>query len=148
MPPPILAMAKVFNQITCFFTGQTERQIVDRMGFSPYGHMNIQGVDMKCMPADGLTELHRLSFVVHSIERNCQIVPCAAYKKNTLGEVSPNEAFSGLTVDKLDDLNSYMHLRQIEQDEKKDLASREEDIFNHEFLDCVALDVPFCSWSC
>jgi radial spoke head protein 9 len=148
LPQPIWSMAKIFDQITCYFTGQHERQIVDRMGFSAYGHMNIEGVDMKCMPSGGLNEFHRLCYVVYSIEKNCQIVPCAAYKKNTLGEVSPNEAFSGLPVDKLDDLNSYMHLRPVQQAEKKDLASREEDIFNHEFLDCVALDVPYCSWSC
>ena len=61
--------------------------------------------------------------------------------------MAPNDAFSGLTVDKLSDLNSYMHVRPVEQKEKKELADREEDIFNHEFLDCVALDVPNSSWS-
>jgi radial spoke head protein 9 len=117
------------------------------MGFSPFGHLNIQGVDMKNMPANGLTELDRLAFAVHSIDNNCQIVPCGAYKKNTIGEVGPNEAFSGLPVDKLTDLNNYMHVRPVEQQEKIELAKREEDIFNHEFLDCVALDVPVSSWS-
>jgi radial spoke head protein 9 len=117
------------------------------MGFSPFGHMNIQGIDMKTMPANGLTELDRLTFVVHSIDKNCQIVPCGAFKKNTIGEVSPNDAFSGIEVTKVEDLNNYMHLRPVEQPDKKELAGREEDIFNHEFLDNVALDVPFSSWS-
>jgi radial spoke head protein 9 len=117
------------------------------MGFSPFGHMNIQGVDMRTMPANGLTELDRLQFVVYSIENNCQIMPIGAYKKNTLGEVIPNDAFSGLEVSKLEDLNSWMHFRPPEQQEKKDLADRAEDVFNHEFLDNVALDEPRSSWS-
>jgi radial spoke head protein 9 len=116
------------------------------MGFSPFGHMNIQGVDMRAMPANGLTELDRLQFVVHSIDNNCQIIPNGAFKKNTLGEVSPNDAFSGLEVSKLEDLNCYMHLRPVEQSEKKELCAREEDIFNHEFLDNVAVD-PMSTWS-
>ena len=101
--------------------------------------MNIQGVDMRAMPANGLTELDRLQFVVHSIDNNCQIIPNGAFKKNTLGEVSPNDAFSGLEVSKLEDLNCYMHLRPVEQSEKKELCAREEDIFNHEFLYNVAV---------
>lgn len=109
--------------------------------------MNIQGVDMRTMPANGLTELDRLQFVVHSIDNNCQIAPCGSFKKNTLGDVSPNDAFSGLEVSKLDDLNSYMHIRPVEQKDKLELRAREEDIFNHEFLDCVALDNPLSSWS-
>ena len=64
-------MAPLFDQIQCYFSGQHERQIIDRIGFSPYGHLNIQGVDMKNMPANGLTELDRLSFAVHTIENNC-----------------------------------------------------------------------------
>jgi radial spoke head protein 9 len=117
------------------------------MGFSAFGHLSIEGVDMKTMPANGLTELDRLSFVVHSIENNCQIVPCGSYKKNTLGEVAPNDAFNGLELAKLEDLNNYMHLRPVEQEDKRELAQREEDVFNHEFLDNIKLDVPYSSWS-
>ena len=40
-----------------------------------------------------------------------------------------------------------MHLRPCEQKDKIDQASREEDIFNHEFLDNAALQKPDQSWS-
>lgn len=144
---PNMKMGPIFDQISCYFSGQHERQIVDRMGFSPFGHMNIQNVDMRTMPASGLSELDRLAYVIHSIDNCCQIVPCGSFKKNTIGEVAPNDAFSGLEVSKLEDLNNYMHLRPVDQQDKKELAEREEDVFNGEFLDNLALDVPLSSWS-
>jgi radial spoke head protein 9 len=102
---------------------------------------------MKKMPENGLTELDRLSYVIHSIERQCQIVPIGSYKKNTLGEVCVNDAFKGLKFDDLTDLNQYMHLRPIEQQLKRELAEREQDIFTHDFLDNAALETPACSWT-
>lgn len=83
------------------------------MGFSAFGHLNISAIDMKKMPVNGLTELERFSYVVHSIESNCQIVPCGSYKKNTLGEVQLNDAFSGVKIDRLADPTSYMHFRPV-----------------------------------
>lgn len=117
------------------------------MGFSVYGSLSMQGVDMKAMPANGLSELDRLSFVVNSIEHQCQIVPTGSYKKNTLGEVMPNDAFSGLQLLQLVDLNHYMHLRPVEQVDKREQAMREEDVFVADFLDNSALDQPHSSWS-
>ena len=102
---------------------------------------------MKKMPENGLTELDRLSYVIHSIERQCQIVPVGSYKKNTLGEVCVNDAFKGLKFDDLCDLNQYMHLRPIEQKEKRELEEREQDLFTHDFLDNASLEAPACSWT-
>jgi radial spoke head protein 9 len=102
---------------------------------------------MKAMPAIGLTELDRLSYVINAIENQCQIVPCGSYKKNTLGEVLPNDAFAGLATAQLTDLNQFMHLRPVEQEDKREQALREEDIFIADFLDNSALDQPHSSWS-
>ena len=40
-----------------------------------------------------ITELDRLSFIVHWIEDECHIVPEGAYKLTPIQEVRPNEAF-------------------------------------------------------
>lgn len=104
-------------------------------------------VDVSAIPAGGITELHRLSYVINQIERQCQIVPVGSWRKNTLGYVQPNEAYRGLSRKELCSLDSYMHLRPLEQKDKVDLAAREEDIFNHEFLDNAALQKPEQGWT-
>lgn len=104
-------MAPLLDQIQSFFSGQHDRQIVDRMGFSQFGHLNLDCIDRKKMPENGLTELDRLIFVVHNIEKNCQIVPCGSYMKSPSQEIQKNEAFSGCTIQQLTDPNCYMHLR-------------------------------------
>lgn len=53
-----------------------------------------------------------------------------------------NEAYRGLKFDKVVDLESYMHLRPVKQEDKVDLAAREEDIFTHDFLDNASLEKP------
>ena len=99
------------------------------------------------MPENGLTELDRLIFVVHNIEKCCQIVPCGSYMKSPSQEIQKNDAFSGCSIQQLTDANCYMHLRACEQLDKKELAEREEDIFNHEFLDSAKCDLPNGCWS-
>ena len=64
-----------------------------------------------------------------------------------MGYVQPNEAYRGLSRKELCSLDSYMHLRPLEQKDKVDLAAREEDIFNHEFLDNAALQKPEQGWT-
>jgi hypothetical protein len=117
------------------------------MGFSAFGHLNISGIDMKKMPANGLTELDRLCHAVHSIESACQIVPCGSYMKNTNQEIQKNDAFTGCSIKELSDLNNYMHLRPYMQEDKKELAEREEDIFCKDFLDGIKSDLPHGCWS-
>ena len=103
--------------------------------------------DASALPANGITELERLSYVAHMIDRQCQIVPVGSWRKNTLGYVQPNEAFRGLKRTQLCSLDSYMHLRPMEQKDKIDQAAREEDIFCHDFLDNAALQKPEQGWT-
>jgi radial spoke head protein 9 len=44
-------------------------------------------------------------------------------------------------------LDNWCHFRDMESQQKKDLVSRNEAIYNDDFLDCVAEDSPKCSWS-
>ena len=134
---PKFELAHIFNQIQTFFTGESERQIVSSTGSSDQVTLRPGSFKSEDIPAKGLTEQDRLSYVVNTIERQCQIVPVGSFKKNTLKEVKINEAFTGLKFNDMCNLSSYSHLRPLQQREKLDLAGREDDIFNHNFLDCV-----------
>ena len=129
------------------FTGESERRIVDRDSSNDAVRLRDGSFDPESLPANGLTEQDRLSYVVSSIEHQCQVVPVGSFRKNNLGYVQKNEAFRGLKIKDLTSLDSYMHLRPCVQKDKIDQASREEDIFCHDFLDNAALQNPDQSWS-
>lgn len=143
LPDAVASFASTLEQIQTYFFGEHERLLVDTRGFSPFVHL----VGNNPAPCKPITELDRLSFVVHSIDNSCQIFPLGAYKKNTLGEVKRNEAFSGLKLDCNFDLKSYGLLRAVQQGEKKDQAARKADVFVHDFLDKVNEEAPRNAWS-
>ena len=64
-------------------------------------------------------------------------MPVGSYRKNTLGYVQPNDAYRGLQRSQLTSMDSYMHLRSLEQKDKVDLCAREADIFTEAFTDAV-----------
>ena len=129
------------------FTGEAERQIVDSQGFSDQMRLRTDSFDQNSLPAGGITEQDRLSYVVACIEQQCQIVPVGSYRKNTLACVQINDAFRGLKYAELENLECFMHLRPCQQRDKIDLCAREEDIFCHEFLDNAALQKPEEAWT-
>ena len=88
--------ATIFEQFQTMFTGESERQIVDKQGYSDQLRLREGSFDVSALPANGITELERLSYVAHMIERQCHVVPVGSWRKNTLGYVQPNEAFRGL----------------------------------------------------
>lgn len=90
------------------------------MGFSSSGPLRSGSFQAGEIPKCGITELDRLSFVVHSIEYECQIVPVGSYKRTPVGDIHKNEAFRGLKADAAVQLCSYMHFRKAEQAKKVD----------------------------
>ena len=82
-----------------------------------------------------ITELDRLSFTVHQIDVACTLVPVGALKKNTLGEITKNEAFDGISIEKVHHIGAYMHLRPVQNSGKRSMRDRQEDIFEPAFLD-------------
>ena len=76
------------------------------------------------MDGKDVTELDRLSYTVMQIDRQTTVVPVGSYKMSPLNEVSYNEAFEGCMMEKICELNSYMHLRPVQTQEKKSLAAR------------------------
>lgn len=66
------------------------------------------------IPAKHVTELDRVSYIVHTVENDCQVVPKSSYKYTPLHEIKKNEAFHGLTKQQAFDLNNYQHFRVIQ----------------------------------
>ena len=147
LQPAKMAYAPIFEQFQTMFTGESERLIVESSGFSDQLRLREGSFDKSIIPADGIKELDRLSYVVGMIEHQCQIVPVGSYRKNTLGYVQMNDAYRGLKRSQLASMDSYMHLRPLEQKDKIDLCAREADIFTHDFLDNAALQKPEQGWT-
>ena len=91
-----------------YFTGEFDRVIVKATGPG----VVIDPAAGLVMPPKNVTELDRLSYVIHQIENDCQAVPKGAMKFTPLREVRRNEAFRGLKKDNAFDISSYQHFRQ------------------------------------
>lgn len=62
-------------------------------------------------------------------------------------EVRRNEAFKGLKKDQAFKLESYLHFRKPINKDRKEQLDRDEAIYNHNFLDEIASDLPQGSWN-
>ena len=94
-----------------------------------------------------LTELDRLLYHVQAIDSECSIVPQGAMKMTTKHEVARNEAFNGLTQERVGNLESYSHFRVVQDPAKRELLEVDEAIFKENFLEDVAEDKPAGCWS-
>jgi len=102
--------------------------------------------EIKVPPKD-LTEVDRLKYVVLAIENDCQIAPVGAYKMTAQHQVRRNEAFKGLDSSASTDLNSYLHFRNVQTDEKKALLDEPSAPFNSNFLESISGDEPKGCWN-
>lgn len=74
-------------------------------------------------------------------------MPRGAVKKTPLNEVRKNEAFKGLKADEAFDVANYVHFRAPLLKKNVELNQRKEGVYNHDFLDNAAEDIPKGSWS-
>lgn len=51
------------------------------------------------LPPKSMTELDRVSHIVHEVDNQCSVIPKGSYKFTPLKEVKKNEAFRGLSKD-------------------------------------------------
>jgi hypothetical protein len=65
------------------------------------------------LPPKHLTELDRLSVVVHEIDNSCSTVPKGSLKYTPLDTVVFNEAFRGLQNADAHELSQWQHFRQV-----------------------------------
>jgi len=99
------------------------------------------------IPARGLTELDRLSYVVNQIDSDCFIVPRGSVKRIPLNEVRKNEAFRGLKPDQVFEVENYVHFRAPLHKDKIELNQRNQGTYNDDFLDNANDDLPKGVWS-
>jgi radial spoke head protein 9 len=155
LPKPLIHLGKgIFERIQAFYTGEFDRILIDREG--KLGSAEYQlGDDLTIEPANfelpvgkkGITELDRLAYLVHIIEKECQAVPVGALKLTPIHEVRRNEGFRGLRGPAAFALESYAHFRAVLSKEKRDLIDRDDGIFNNNFLDTLAQDPLKGAWS-
>ena len=137
----------LFDQIQTIFTGEFNKVIIKANGVSDFLNVDKELLARVSIPARGITELDRLSHVVHQIDSDCQIVPRGAIKKTPLKEIRKNEAFRGLKADECFDVGNYYHFRAPMHKKKVELNKRNEGIYNHDFLDNAGSDIPVGTWS-
>lgn len=141
------ACGPLFDAIQTVFTGEFEKVIVKADGVSPFVHVDEFLREQIKIPTNGITELDRLSYVVHQVDDDCSIVPMGAVKKTPLNEVRKNEAFKGLKADQAFDVSNYVHFRAPMLKKNVELNIRKEGIYNHAFLDNASEDLPKGGWT-
>ena len=62
LPKALKNLNHVFNLVQTYFIGEFDRVIIDNKGFSEFAHLTKEHSEH--LPARGITELDRLSFVV------------------------------------------------------------------------------------
>jgi hypothetical protein len=93
------------------FSGQHTDVVVTKDGRCDA--FRLEQANLACLEGKDVTELDRLSYTVSQIDCQTTVVPVGSYKMNPLNEVSRNEAFEGCMMEKICELNSYMHLRPV-----------------------------------
>ena len=99
------------------------------------------------VPPKELTEIDRVNYVVHAIETDCQIAPIGAYKMTSQHQVRRNEAFKGLGADESLKATSYLHFRNVLDENKKKQLDAPSAPFDAGFLEAIKDDKPNGCWS-
>jgi radial spoke head protein 9 len=142
LPGPLEKFTSQFNELNVFFTGEHDRIVIEQPVSAPV----VVDEDL-VLPSKMVTELNRLSHVVHSIENNCAVVPRGSYKFTPLKETVRNEGFKGLNRDNAFALGSWQHFHPASQHDKVSIMQRDEAVYNNGFLDEIVADYPRSCWS-
>lgn len=115
-----------------YFTGEHDKVIQNRgaQGTQSFDPENIdRKLDITCLTGNlleiiqrgnqqaNVTELDRLSYVVHTIDQECAVVPAEAFKGTPNGELVKNINFRGEAPGKFT-LASFRHFRDIPEEQK------------------------------
>lgn len=97
LPAPLEKFSKELTELNVYFSGEHDRIVIDAAATAQVVIDEDEGI---VIPSKSVTELNRLSQVVHTIENNCALVPKGSHKFTPLKETIANEAFRGLTPDR------------------------------------------------
>jgi len=93
------------------------------------------------------TELDRLTYVVSAIENDTHVVPLGAFKLSPTHELQRNAYFKGLPKTVLKSADKYLHFRNVQENQQKELLDKPESIFHEDILDPISNDLPKGAWS-
>lgn len=105
--------AAKFKELRTLFSGEFDTVIFE----STEAPKIIDAVHGIVLQPKHLTELDRLSFVVHEIDRSCSAIPSGALKYTPLHQVIFNEAFKGVAASEAFELKGWRHFRKSENKE-------------------------------
>lgn len=143
LPKPSTVVCEKLRTFPSLFTGEFDQVLVQ----SNAQPKVIDAANGIILPPKHLTELDRLSVVVHQIDKRCSAVPRGVMKYTASHQVCQNEAFRGLSCQDAMNLCNWQHMRAVCTDEKKELIARHEAIYNDRFLDELESDMPNKCWS-
>eukprot|EP00401_Gymnodinium_catenatum_P068403 CAMPEP_0117470666 /NCGR_PEP_ID=MMETSP0784-20121206/7332_1 /TAXON_ID=39447 /ORGANISM="" /LENGTH=172 /DNA_ID=CAMNT_0005264759 /DNA_START=170 /DNA_END=684 /DNA_ORIENTATION=+ len=103
--------------------------------------------DPDAPPVERFREVHRLTYTVKKIDRDCAIVPRGALSVDTGKKVINNYTYQGLSYDTSCELRAYMHYRRPENLQGIALLKRPGIIKTDDFLDCIDKDAPKEMWA-
>ena len=86
-------------------------------------------------------EVDRLACIVEEIDRETTVVPCGSYLMASSHTVIANKSFQGLTWEQATQLDSYYHLRNPEQPERKEVVKSDGLVRAQDFLDPLQVDL-------
>ena len=113
LPDCVAADATKFKGLRTLFSGEFDTVIFE----STEAPKVIDAVHGIVLQPKHLTELDRLSFVVHEIDNSCAAIPSGALKYTPLHQVIFNEAFKGVAASEAFDLCGWRHFRRPENQE-------------------------------
>lgn len=144
LPKPCEEKADVamLASVNNLFTGEFDQVLFEKSGSSQVIDAEL-GLVLQQKP---ITELDRLSYVVHQIA-NIFAVPKGYMKYTPAEKFEINEGFRGLSKAECCKMENWQFTRSPQDVEIQEMIARGEGVYNADCLDSVDKDFPKNSWS-
>lgn len=148
LPEISSSIADQLRTVNTYFTGDHHRIILKNEetahdGFDPNDDLS---VIKKGNLKHHITELDRLTFVVHSIDQECAIVPYESQKSMITGELLENIGYQGQKPEEIGKITSYRHYRLSDEKTRLQIhVQSEQKAINT--LETLEHDIPKSCWS-
>lgn len=142
------SIAAQLQGVNTYFTGDHHRIILKNQEAHDdhFDQNDDLAVIQKGNKVSHITELDRLSYVVHHIEQECAIVPYESQKSLVTGELIENVGYQGQKPDEIGKLSSYRHFRASDEKTRLQIyVQSEKKAINT--LETLDHDIPKSCWS-
>lgn len=142
--PPISAeWSKMASAISMPFRGEPSLPL---LADGTEGEEADEGDDVP--PPERFREMHRLSFVVNSIDHDAAVLPRGAFVVDASHKVLKNKSYEGLSYEAAGSLSNYYHFRSPESARAKAAFAKPGIVRPSDFMDPLVDDQPEGVWSC